>query len=102
MHIRQLDARLLGQMSWGHCRRVVAMRSLMKIRVVGSVQAVGTVMGGLNNDGGGVYATQWTSDYIRIWFFPRSVIPANTKTRMPTPAVSCSASVALLTFLADD
>ena len=27
---------------------------------------------GFNSDNGGVYAMQWTSDYIRIWFWPRN------------------------------
>lgn len=26
-----------------------------------------------------MYATEWTSDYIRVWFFPRSAIPNNIK-----------------------
>ena len=40
---------------------------------------------GLNNHGGGVYATEWTSNYIRIWFFPRSSIPASISTGTPDP-----------------
>ncbi|CZS97317.1 uncharacterized protein RAG0_06459 [Rhynchosporium agropyri] len=34
---------------------------------------------------GGVYATQWTSDYIRIWFFPRASIPADIASGEPDP-----------------
>ncbi|EAW12297.1 glycoside hydrolase family 16 protein [Aspergillus clavatus NRRL 1] len=30
---------------------------------------------GFNNNGGGVYAAEWTSEWVRIWFFPRNEIP---------------------------
>lgn len=46
-------------------------------------QSYGT---GLNNVGGGVYATEWTSEAITIWFFPRSQIPADIKTGNPHPS----------------
>ena len=39
-----------------------------------------------NSVNGGVYATQWTSDYIRIWYFPRSSIPADITSGQPDPA----------------
>ncbi|EXJ86714.1 hypothetical protein A1O3_03667 [Capronia epimyces CBS 606.96] len=41
---------------------------------------------GFNDAGGGVYAMQWTSDYIRIWFFQRGSIPADILSRTPNPA----------------
>ncbi|EME88045.1 glycoside hydrolase family 16 protein, partial [Pseudocercospora fijiensis CIRAD86] len=36
--------------------------------------SVGT---GFNSNGGGVYAVEWTSVAIRVWFFPRNNIPAS-------------------------
>ncbi|KAK5993529.1 putative endo-1,3(4)-beta-glucanase [Cladobotryum mycophilum] len=30
---------------------------------------------GFNNNGGGVYAMEWTSSHVRVWFFPRNSIP---------------------------
>ena len=30
-----------------------------------------------NTAGGGVYAVEWTSDFIKVWFFSRSAIPAD-------------------------
>lgn len=29
---------------------------------------------------------QWTSDYIKIWFFPRTQIPANINDEQPDPS----------------
>ncbi|KAK0906142.1 hypothetical protein LTR91_008630 [Friedmanniomyces endolithicus] len=49
---------------------------------------------GLNRNGGGVYATEWTSDYVKTWFFPRGSIPASITSGAPnvstfgTPAVN--------------
>ncbi|TKA73540.1 hypothetical protein B0A49_07712 [Cryomyces minteri] len=34
---------------------------------------------------GGVYATEWTSDAISIWFFPRNVIPRDIRNGHPNP-----------------
>ncbi|TVY13760.1 putative endo-1,3(4)-beta-glucanase [Lachnellula arida] len=34
---------------------------------------------------GGVYATEWTSQYIKIWFFPRSNIPQDITNGVPDP-----------------
>ncbi|RAL15908.1 uncharacterized protein BO97DRAFT_458901 [Aspergillus homomorphus CBS 101889] len=31
---------------------------------------------GFNNNGGGVYAMEWTTQAVRIWFFPRGSIPS--------------------------
>ncbi|PVH81091.1 glycoside hydrolase family 16 protein [Cadophora sp. DSE1049] len=39
-----------------------------------------------NSANGGVYATQWTSDYIRIWYFPRSSIPEDIVNGEPDPS----------------
>ncbi|KAI6713263.1 hypothetical protein JHW43_004243 [Diplocarpon mali] len=40
-----------------------------------------------NAASGGVYATQWTSDYIRVWFFSRAVIPADVLSGNPDPSL---------------
>ncbi|GAO13863.1 uncharacterized protein UV8b_03905 [Ustilaginoidea virens] len=40
---------------------------------------------GFNAIGGGVYATEWTSDHIAIWFFPRSQIPRDIQAEDPNP-----------------
>ncbi|KAJ5856655.1 uncharacterized protein N7529_010599 [Penicillium soppii] len=36
-----------------------------------------------NGQGGGVYAMEWTDDYLKIWYFPRSSIPASIKSGKP-------------------
>ena len=41
---------------------------------------------GFNAIGGGVYAMQWTSDYIKVWFFPRPSIPADITSKTPNPS----------------
>lgn len=41
---------------------------------------------GFNQNNGGVYAMEWTSDAIQIYFFPRSAIPADITSGNPTPA----------------
>ncbi|KAL8778360.1 MAG: hypothetical protein Q9213_007448 [Squamulea squamosa] len=41
---------------------------------------------GLNNAGGGVYAMEWTSGSINIWFFPRNSIPGDVSSANPNPS----------------
>jgi hypothetical protein len=41
---------------------------------------------GFNQIGGGVYVMQWTSDFIKVWFFPRSSIPADITNKTPDPS----------------
>lgn len=41
---------------------------------------------GLNSANGGVYATEWTSSAIRVWFFPRGSIPSDIDSGSPSPS----------------
>jgi hypothetical protein len=41
---------------------------------------------GLNQNGGGVYATQWNSDAISVFFFPRGSIPEDVLGDSPNPS----------------
>ncbi|RMZ92433.1 hypothetical protein DV736_g343, partial [Chaetothyriales sp. CBS 134916] len=41
---------------------------------------------GFNAIGGGVYATEWTSQAISIWFFPRLLIPSDILNGSPDPS----------------
>jgi Glycosyl hydrolases family 16 len=43
---------------------------------------------GFNAIGGGVYATEWTSAGINIWFFPRNAIPADIVSGAPEPGAA--------------
>ncbi|KAE9376144.1 glycoside hydrolase family 16 protein [Stipitochalara longipes BDJ] len=40
-----------------------------------------------NNNGGGVFATEWTSDYIRVWFFDSGTTPSDILAGTPEPAL---------------
>ncbi|KAM0346795.1 hypothetical protein ACHAPU_005135 [Fusarium lateritium] len=41
---------------------------------------------GFNDIGGGVYATEWTSDFIAVWFFKRGRIPEDIQSGNPDPS----------------
>jgi hypothetical protein len=41
---------------------------------------------GLNNAGGGVWATLWTEEAISIWFFIRGKVPADIDAKTPDPS----------------
>ena len=41
---------------------------------------------GFNAANGGVYATQWTSEQISIWFFPRGSVPSDITAGTPSPS----------------
>ncbi|KAH6606648.1 glycoside hydrolase family 16 [Trichoderma cornu-damae] len=41
---------------------------------------------GFNAIGGGVYATEWTSEHIAVWFFPRTSIPLDVSAGVPNPS----------------
>ncbi|KAA6410314.1 MAG: putative endo-1,3(4)-beta-glucanase [Lasallia pustulata] len=42
---------------------------------------------GFNRGNGGIYATQWTSDFIRIWFFAAGSVPSDITAGTPDPSL---------------
>eukprot|EP01031_Cornospumella_fuschlensis_P029319 gene29319-35394_t len=51
--------------------------------VVGPADSYGAEF---NNGQGGVYAMEWTDNYIQVFFFPRSTLPANVLSSSPDPS----------------
>jgi hypothetical protein len=51
--------------------------------VMGPTGSYGT---SFNDNGGGVYAMEWTSSWIRVYFFPRNAIPHDIQTGHPDPS----------------
>lgn len=41
---------------------------------------------GFNNEGGGVYAMEWTDSYIQVFWFPSSGIPSDITNGSPDPS----------------
>ncbi|KAJ9610217.1 hypothetical protein H2200_004994 [Cladophialophora chaetospira] len=41
---------------------------------------------GFNAVGGGIYAMQWTTEYIRVWIFMRDSIPSDITNKTPNPS----------------
>ena len=41
---------------------------------------------GFNANSGGIYATEWTSEFIKIWFFSRGSIPSDVAAGTPAPS----------------
>jgi hypothetical protein len=41
---------------------------------------------GFNKAGGGVYATEWTSNAIKVWFFPSASVPSDISKGSPNPS----------------
>ncbi|CAL8574500.1 hypothetical protein XPA_000458 [Xanthoria parietina] len=50
----------------------------------------------LNTAGGGIYAVEWTSAAINIWFFPRDGIPGDISSANPNPATWGPATASFL------
>lgn len=40
---------------------------------------------GFNQNGGGVYAMEWTPNFVKLWFFPRGALPADINSAQPNP-----------------
>jgi hypothetical protein len=74
----------LGTLTNTNCDSSVDSNSGCNIESPLSSNTYGTVF---NTAGGGVYATEWTSSAITIWFFPPNNIPANILNGNPDPSI---------------
>ncbi|KAI9720052.1 MAG: hypothetical protein M1812_003179 [Candelaria pacifica] len=71
-----------GNMTTNNCDTNVAGNAGCEIAALDSR----TYGKGFNSNGGGVYATEWTSNAISIWFFCRGSIPLDVSSGAPVPS----------------
>lgn len=49
---------------------------------------------GFNSNGGGVFATEWTSDHISVWFWQHADVPSDISSGAPVPSDSWGTPIA--------
>ncbi|KAE9546437.1 hypothetical protein FO519_010351, partial [Halicephalobus sp. NKZ332] len=74
----------LNHMLWSNC----GSKSLgqLKNSGYGNIPDIQAFIGRFNAAGGGVYAMEWTSTFLRAWLFTRSNIPSDIKNGHPDPS----------------
>ncbi|PQE32810.1 hypothetical protein CJF32_00001285 [Rutstroemia sp. NJR-2017a WRK4] len=80
--IPNLASAQLGTLNTGQCDSSFNYNSGCGITAQAGQHTYGS---DFNSHGGGVYATEWTSDHIKIWFFPRYAIPHDILRGKPNP-----------------